>query len=172
MNVVATRLKDLADASAAWSEDRWIGRTSTLRDGERVLGRLRIEGWMGNRATLEIGGATWRMGQQPFKSRWSVEPDPPAVGTLAFSSGLLGRRPLVLASGDELRWRMRSLWRGSWAWMRRDDELVRFERRRAIPRAVVAVSWTREIRDWPELEPLVGLGWWMLLERRSHSAAH
>jgi len=168
---LTARLRDLAEPVATWREDGWIGRTSTLRDGDRLLGRLRIEGWMGNSAVLETSAGTWRLRQEAFKSRWSAEPDPPAAGALAFSPGLLGRRPLTLRSGDELRWRMRNMWKGRWAWMRRDDELVRYENRRSFLKTVVEVKWDREIRDWPELDALVGLGWWMLLERRGHSAA-
>ena len=63
------RLRDLADPIAAWSQDGWLGRTSTLREGDRVLGRLRIEGWMGHVATLETGAGGWRLEYQGFKSR-------------------------------------------------------------------------------------------------------
>ena len=131
-----------------------MGRGSTLREGDHVLGRLRIEGWLGNSAALETGTGAWRLRHQPFKSCWSVEPDPTAAGAFAFSPGPWGRRPLALHSGVELRWRMRSFWKSTWAWLRRDDELIRFETRRSIRKAAVDVKWAHEIREWPELDGL------------------
>ena len=166
------RLRDLREPSALWRADSWLARRSTLWEGERPLGTLRIEGLLGRSARLQCGAGAWRFRAEGLWGRRRARQES-AVGTelvytpRAFSPGLL-RMP----RGVELRWRHLSLWSGIWAWCRGDEEVIRFERRSRFPRASHAVTWAPEAREWEELEALVGLGWWMILDRRRRSARH
>ena len=159
-----TRLLELREPSALWRADSWLGRASTLWDGERVLGTLRIGGLLGRRARLVTAAGHWRLRHRSLFGERVAEAESGGEAVLVYRARGFGRGRARLASGSELGWGRRSLWRGIWSWSVRDDDAIRFERRSRFPRASFVVTWNPETRGWAELNLLVGFGWWIILE--------
>ncbi len=161
-------LRSLDAPTLEWRADRWLGRTATLWDADRVAATIRFEGVFERSARLVTADGAWTLRLHGMRGRRTVVADPPRALAIDYTPGWFAGGRARLSNDVELRWRVANLWRGEWAFRWRDEDVLAFRRLRILPRPAFRVSWGRVARDLPELEGLVGLGWWLMRSHRHH----
>jgi len=156
--------KDLAGATLEWSEDGFLSRTSTLRDGEHVVARLTRGSHRRAPATLETRAGRWRLHRVTWWRRdIHVDPERERGAFARFHGTWLGRGAVEMSSDRDAEWRPSGHFRAAWSFFHRDDVLMRFDVAFSPlrPRGRLVIG---EAAKWAEVDPLGGLGGYLLLQ--------
>jgi hypothetical protein len=160
-------LRDLAGTTLEWSEDGFLSRSSTMRDGEQVVARLQHGRSRRGPARLETLAGAWRI---HFVSWWNreviVEPERERGPSVRYHGRWLGRGTVETSGDRDAEWRPTGLLRSPWCLLRGDEVLMRFDVLFSPLRPKARLVIGQAAARWPELDPLVGLGWYLLLKGR------
>jgi hypothetical protein len=158
-----------------WNQPSAWRATWRLRLAGREVATLQRRGWAGWTHDAESPGGRWTL-----RRRWIDNLDLSAEGSTevvaTFKSGWLGNGRILLAGGEELRWRrvgFSAFGTGVREIQNADESpLIRFRYRRSLFRMAGAIEVEDLGRRHPRFEALVVLGWALALFSRRRSHAH
>lgn len=162
------------DSAWTWKRPRLWHRRFELHAGEHVLAVLESRSLLGSAMAGESAGAHWRLSHEGLlRGRVHVSNTAETEDAAVFHPRWFGAGDVSTRRGQVLRWHRADFWGRRWELVD-SGGLTRlaFERSPAMLSLDARVEVAEASRADPELEPLVLLGFYLLLlmARQSHAA--
>lgn len=169
-------MKPFAEAAEprwAWSRPRLFTRRHELHSGEDLLATLEARTPLGSAMVAHTAGGHWRLHHVGLlRGQVRVTREQAAEPAVTFRPGWFGAGTVETAGGQALRWHRADFWGRTWALVDAGGlTRVTFQRGPGLFRADTHVLVADPARRDPELEPLVLLGFYLivLMARQSHA---
>ena len=173
----AARLQPLREALGAdwlWTRPKMWRRRYELRADRALLAVLESRATLRSDTVVESATGRWRMRHEGlFRGRVRVLHEGHAGDAAVFRPRWFGAGDITTARGDVLRWHRTDFWGRRWEMVDSGGlARVTFSRAPAFFSLDVRVDVAAHARADSELEPLVMLGFYLLLimARQSHAA--
>lgn len=169
---------EVAETRWSWKRPRLFTRRHELMAGEDTLAVLEARSLLRSAMLGTTAGGQWRLDHVGLlRGQVRVTPmdagQPAAEPVVTFRPRWFGAGDVTTAGGQSLRWHRADFWGRRWGFVD-SGALTRiaYERAPGLLRADTHVLVSDSARGDPELEPLVLLGFYLLLlmARQSHAA--
>jgi hypothetical protein len=150
---------------------RWWAPRWELRSEGRLFARFQPEDRCGHRFSVETSGARWLLRCHWLSRTHEITRQGESTPALRYRPSFFRGGRIERPAGEQLRWRTDFLGRRGTILDEGGFELLHVERTVALWRVHGQVRVEDAGHRLADIEPLMWLAWWLLLERR-HRAAH
>ncbi len=173
-------IQEAAGNELKWEQPPMFAREYELNEqaGIAPLATLQWVATFGTRAIATGNGRTYTYEREGFlNQRIAIrEGDSKGGEPLAvFKPSWNGTGTLTFANGRVFHWKSTNIWQSEWKWVTPDEgEIMHFARDRKLKRMLrseAKMMLHPAAADFPEVEVLVSLGWYLLLLRDQDAAS-
>jgi hypothetical protein len=171
-------IQHLAGQYLNWTQPPMFSKEYELHDAEGVqlLGQLKWESEWVMRATAIAGEKQWHFDRVGFMSRVEVrEGTKEGVLIATIKRGWTYNGTLNYEDGRQFKWKNANMWQTTWKWQTVDEgDIMTFSSVNAITRITrseAKIELTGAAADFPEVDLLATLGWYLMIVQAMDSAA-
>jgi hypothetical protein len=173
-------IQHLAGQYLFWTQPPMFAMEYLLQDAEKVqtLASLKWQSSLAMRAIITVGEKIWNMDRMGFlNTRIEVREGENKEGVLlaTFKPGWNYHGTLTLTDGRTFKWKNANMWSTEWKWLTADEgELMKFSpdtKLSRMTRSEAKIELSPAAADFPEVELLVTLGWYIMLAMNIDAAA-